>query len=450
LKHKPTISLRRHRLSGALAAAALVAGVSGVVFASAPAASADPEFTVVAVGSDTVQDVYNQFASDLGGTTLASYNATNPITGQTGDTITTIDATSGESCSFPRPNGSTPGLDDLEASIGGTVGSGATSPLPATGCIDIARSSSGPNAEGSGAAGGDYTGTNAIQFVPFGEDALTGAVGPSTGGTSFVAESHDAAGDEITTDTVATALPVATVDTFTVADLTDLFTDCEEVTVGTTVFWPFGDTVSGQTTQPTGSQRIDLYIPQEASLPTAPNSSATGKFWASTLGFNASIPPACDNTTIVNGPLAPTNDGGILFSVKESDGTAVATDEYGYAPFSIAQWISQSNGHDDRRHGAQLTDIVNSSGTQEAPTQVVAGTTELNPSFPITRLVYSVVSLSRLTNTNDVLNGLLDGTSSFICRDTAEIISYGFLPLNNQNTPGNTCGEITPALEAAP
>jgi hypothetical protein len=444
LKHKPLSSLRRNKLRGLIVAGVMVAGVGSLVLQTTPAL-ADPEFTVVAVGSDTIQDVYNQFAADLGGTTLASYNAVNPVSGAGGDTVTTINATSNVTCNFPRPNGSGPGTDDLENSIGGAVGSGGTSPLAGTGCVDIARSSGGPAAAGSGPAGGSYTGTNAMQFVPFAEDAVDGAYGPAVNGPSFVAQSHDAAGDTLTVNTVATALPVALVNQFTIQNLTDLFGSCKETTVGTQVFWPLGDNNTGQTTPPAGSQTIDLYIPQIGS--------GTEKFWASTTGFTAATPPPCDHTTIVAGNLSPTaadNPTGIIFTDEEHDGTNVATDPLGYAPFSIAQWISQSNGHSDRRHGAQLADIVNGASVQELPTKLVGSITEINPAFPVTRLVYSVVSLARLTNPNDVLDGLLNGSSSFVCQDTGQILSFGFLPMNNTNTPGNSCGEITAALEAAP
>jgi hypothetical protein len=447
LKLKPPTALRKYRVRGLVVAGVLVAGVGSLVLQTTPAL-ADPEFTFVAVGSDTIQDVYNQFASDLGGTTLASYNATNPVTAQTGDTITAINANSNESCSFPRPNGSTPGTDDLEASIGGTVGAGATSPLPATGCIDIARSSAPPNAPGTAPADGSYTGANAIQFVPFAEDAITGAYGPAAGGTTFTAQSNDAAGDTLSVMTQTTALPAAGVNDLSVANLSTLYSSCQEVTTANgQEFWPLGDTTAGQTTKPANAVQIDLYIPQEGS--------GTEKFWATTLGFTYNNPPACVFTTIQAGPLsvnATDNPNHIVFTDEEHDGTNVATDPNGYAPFSIAQWISQSNGHNDRRHGAQLTSILNAAtpAVQEAPTKLVNGITEINPSFPITRFVFSVVSLARLTNPNDPLDGLLNGSSSFLCQDTGQILSYGFLPMNNTNTPGNTCGEITAAYEAAP
>jgi hypothetical protein len=417
LKLKPPTG----KLRGLIAAGVMVAGVSSLVISTTTPAFADPTEQLVAVGSDTIQDVYNQFATDLGGNALGSYNATNPVTGAGNEIITPVDGTARVNCSFARPNGSTPGLGALENAIGGAT-TGGTAPLPAAGCVDIARSSAGPNTNG-GPATGNYTGSNAIQFVPFALDAVTGAIGPATGGTAFTAPTGDANGDTIPATTVATALPSA-VNSFTIADLTTLYKNCGTVTEGGVTFWPFQPNV----TQPANTQRIDLYIPQEGS--------GTEKFWATTLGFTFNAPPACVSPTIVNGALTSANDGGITVSVEEHDGTAVATDPLGYGPFSIAQWIAQSNGHNDRRHGAVLQNI-----NGIAPR---TGTGKLNTSFPVTRDVYSVVSLARLQNTSDPLHSLLDGTSSTICQDAAQISAYGF------GTIGAACGEIIPALTASP
>jgi ABC-type phosphate transport system substrate-binding protein len=413
LKLKPPTSLRKHKLRGLIAVGVMTASVSGVVVAQSAPAYADPTQTLVAVGSDTIQDVYNQFALDLGGNTLGSYNATNPVTGTANEIITPVDGAGGVSCSFARPNGSGPGQGALEQSLGQPE-AGGTAPLPQAGCVDIARSSSGPASSGIGS--GNYAGPNALQFVPFALDAVTGAIGPATGGVSFNAPTGT--GTTIPATTVATQLPAA-VGSFTQADLTTLYKNCGTVTEGGVTFWPFQSGV----TQPANTQRIDLYIPQLGS--------GTEKFWAQeTGGWTATTPAACVSPTIVNGALASDN-----VSIEEHDGTDVATDPFGYTPFSIAQWISQNNGHNDRRHGAALQDI-----NGIAP---LSGT-RLNTSFPFTRDVYSVVSLARLQNASDPIHSLLDGISSFVCKDGAQISSYGFAQL------GAACGEIIPSLTAQP
>ena len=177
MKLKPPTSLGKHKLRGLIAVGVMAAGVSSLVLTQTTPALADPTQTLVAVGSDTIQDVYNQFSTDLGGNALGSYNATNPVTGAIGENITPVDGTAAVNCSFARPDGSTNGLGALEQSIGGAETGGLT-PLPGAGCVDIARSSAGPNS--TGPASGNYTGTNAIQFVPFALDAVTGVTGPAT------------------------------------------------------------------------------------------------------------------------------------------------------------------------------------------------------------------------------------------------------------------------------
>jgi hypothetical protein len=447
--------MRKHRLRNLLTATAvIVAASSTVISMTAQIASADPQFTMVAVGSDTIQDVYNAFSANLGNTTLASYNATNPVSGATGDTLTYIDGTNNKTCSFPRPNGSGQGQEAMDASVGGPLpGTTALNPEPGVGCVDIGRSSSGPGT-GSVPNSGNYSGTNALQFVPFAEDAVDGAIGPSAGtagvGVTFTADANDAAGDHVSATTVATQLPLATVNMFTQANLTQLYDQCKETTVNGIVFWPLGDPNTGETTKPTGAQQIDLYIPQPGS--------GTAKFWAGVLGgFSLSSLPKCVFNTIQNGALSLTgssNPGGFTFLNEEHDGTDVATDPFGYAPFSIAQWIAQSNGHNDRRHGAQLVDLVDTSNVQQVPTATKFGATVISSTFPapFTRLVYSVVSLAPLTTAGTALNSFLDGTGSTICQSASTIISYGFSPLTgNANILGGaTCGEITGPLEAAP
>lgn len=410
MKLKPPTLLRKHRLRSLMTVGVMAAAVGGLALTTTPAL-ADPTVQLVAVGSDTIQDVYNQFGLDLGSNTLGSYNAVNPVTAVAGETITPVDATAAVNCSFARPNGSTSGLDALESAIGGAVGANGNSPLPTAGCVDIARSSSGPNTDGTPATG-NYTGANAIQFVPFALDAVAGSTGPATGGVV----------GGVTT--VATSVP-SVVGQLTVAQLTQLYA-CTPVTVGSVTLWPFGG--PNGTTVPPGDTRIDLYIPQEGS--------GTEKFWAKTLNFTYNAPPGCVSPTIVNGA-----DTGM--SVEEHDGTAVATDTFGYGPFSIAQWVAQSNGIDDRRHGAVLQSIASTpplcNGVMNTGQTACGGV-----AFPVTRDVYSVVSKARFDNTSDLLHNLLFGTNSTVCQDKATISHYGFALI------GTACGEEIPALTASP
>jgi hypothetical protein len=482
LKLKPLASLGRRKLRGLVVVGVMAAGVSGLVLQSTPA-MADPIEQYVAVGSDTVQDVFNQFSADFGTYTapstanfayssglLASYNATNPVTQAVGDDITPVDgsafgvsaanqvASGGAGCAFVRPNGSGPGLAALEYSMGdhsvvGSLTAGDETPaqadFPGPGCVDIARSSSAP--------GGPTPATNpaneSVQFIPFATDAVTGVTGPASGASG--SETIDG----ITAPYVNTAITQA--DKFTSADLVALYDSCQEVTEGGVTYWPYDGKTGPAADQPVGTTRIDLYIPQLGS--------GTEKFWASkTGGWNAATPSSCVFHNIQNGPLSDSTHGGTGptggYAVEEHDGTAVSTDQYGYGPFSIAQYYAQSvNNVDPRYHAAVLHDIngitpFNSTGT-------------LNTAFPFTRPVFAVVDQARITSTVNVtsgstvigtkpgtdfdaadfdagLNALLVGSSSKICADKGTIQYYGFALYSSgaAGTPaGDLCGEVVPS-----
>jgi hypothetical protein len=419
----------KSRLVTLVSAGALTMGLAGfgVVMTSGPAL-ADPTCQEVATGSDTIQDVMNQYAVDLGTNELCSFNAVDPVSGSQTTNIEYIKGLNATepavTCLEQRPNGSGAGQVGLRESINpSTTATPALSPAAPAGCIDIARSSSGPTSNTAGA----------LTFIPFAEDAVTGAIGPATGGV--------VQGINGPVTTVATAL--TTTNMFTATDLTNLYKNCTTVAEGGVTYWPFEVGV----TQPTGTQRIDLYVPQAGS--------GTLKFWAQELGFSATALPACVFQTIQQGTSSGT-------SVEEHNGTDVATDPDGYTPFSIAQWISQSvhtTGDPvdlDRRYGAVLQDIGGVSpftGTQ------------LNKAFPFNREVYNVVEGCRVDSTapnpltggacpagslDATLQAMLVGTGSSLCQDALSIINYGFaLLVNNTNEP-DTCGSIAPALRSQP
>ena len=64
MRLKPTRLSRSSRIRGAIAVGIGAVGLTGVLIAQTTPAIADPTVTLVAVGSDTIQDVYNQFALD--------------------------------------------------------------------------------------------------------------------------------------------------------------------------------------------------------------------------------------------------------------------------------------------------------------------------------------------------------------------------------------------------
>lgn len=410
-------SLRKHRVQALLATGAAVVGFAGLAFAQVPPAMADPTVTLVAVGSDTIQDVYNQFGLDESGNLLGSYNAVNPVTAAAHEIITPNDGTAGVGCSFVRPNGSGEGVANLRLAINpaSTNASKAVKPAAQQGCVDIARSSGGPDLPSV---------TGPLVYIPFALDAVAGSTGGTATGTAY---NYTYTGATDSTQHTVSVTPVATVittaDQFTLNDLKTLYGSCAPVTEGGITYDPTG-TISGDT-------KIDLYVPQAGS--------GTRSFWATTLVFNGTTLPSCVHDTIIGGPLA-TATGGV--PVEEHNGTPITSDPNGFGPFSIAQWISQRNGHDDRRHGAVLHNLAPCTTTTSCGTAVSPfsngnpATGSLNTNFPIVRDVYSVVSYTRVTTSTDPLFNLLNGQNSFLCTELSAIVSYGFA------TIGTNCGAV--------
>ena len=177
MKLKPPMG--RRALKGAVIAGTVIASISGLLLSQAPA-FADDTTIFVAVGSDTTQDVINQFALDLGGNTLGSQYATNQVSQAVHEVITpakearSADGTPNplaaqQNCSYDRPNGSGEGQAALRLSINPASAAappGGANP-PQQGCVDIGRSSSAP--------GSNASTTGQLIFIPFGLDDVTGA-----------------------------------------------------------------------------------------------------------------------------------------------------------------------------------------------------------------------------------------------------------------------------------
>lgn len=366
--------------------------LTGLAAAVPNHAFADPTNSYIAVGSDTTQDVIDQLSIDLAGNLLGSYDAVNPVTQNPHEIITPVRASATPTkCSFTRPDGSGEGLAALRKSINQSTSATQLAAPPQANCIDIGRSSSGP---GSNAAT-----TGSLVYIPFALDAVAGSTGPTSG-------------------TGATA--ITTADSFTLTDLVNLYKNCTNVTEGGVTYNP--------NTAATGQVQINLYVPQPGS--------GTRNFWASTLGFNNTTLPTCVHDHIVAGA-----DNGQ--PVQEHDGTAVSTDPNGFAPFSVAQWISQRNGHDDRRHGAVLHNL---NGTSPFNGTAASGT--LNTAFPITREVYNIVQFAKVSGSTADPNlvSMLVGPNSFLCQDSFTITGFGFGLLGSGTT--DACGSIANSLRA--
>ena len=160
--------------------------------------------------------------------------------------------------------------------------------------------------------------------------------------------------------------------------------------------------------------------------PLTPQSgSGTAKFWASTLGFSDTTLPTCvkrvntDSTPVV---------------VEEHNGTAI-DDAGDIVPFSIAQYIAQGNHASiASAFGVNVTErrgnvALGSIGGQ-APIRENGTTTVMNPSFPVTRSVFNVVS-SALVSPAGPIKSTFVGASSAVCQQSALIQSFGFQTLAN-------------------
>ncbi len=379
-----------------------MAGLAALAVGIAGPAAADPATTFVTVGSDTVQDVMNQFVSDEVPGLIGSWDAVNPVSGLAHEVITPK-----AGCNMTRPNGSGEGLAALRKSINPSTTAVQQALPPSPGCIDFSRSSSGPGANASV--------NGALQYVPFALDAVAVATGPAIAVTG-------------TDPAVATQITQA--DGFSLGSSTTpgtlikLYRDCAQVTVG-------GVTYDPNIPAATGTQQIHLYVPQAGS--------GTRNFWAATLNFSATTLPSCVHDTVV----------GTGAAIEEHNGTVFAQDPQALGPFSIAQFDAQSNGHNDRRHHVAIhsLSLAATGGTAVPPN--VGGS--LNSSYPITREVYTIVLRTKIVNTgagfNPTLAALLVGSGSQLCTDELTILSFGFATLDNSPL-GHTCGATTNDLRA--
>ena len=283
---------------------------------------------------------------------------------------------------FNRPNGSGNGQKALTASINPNT----TDKWPAgtgvdiTGQIDFARSSSGPS--------GSLPGSQ-LTFIPFARDAVTYAVSAASDFPRDIAKG-DASQDSIS--------PAP----FTLRNI-------------------YRGTVTTYTDANFQSVTIRPLLPQTGS--------GTRSFWIGQLGLT--------EANITAGGVA-TDLGN---TVQEHNGTFV-TGKGDIVPFSVAQYIAQGN------HGSLPTTVAERRGNIELGrigtikpfVPVDGGGIELNSAFPITRLVYNVVSTARLTGSGaaDVqLQQTFVGTSSSVCQAGATIRQYGF------GTIGDLCGNTT-------
>ncbi|SDZ45105.1 hypothetical protein [Herbiconiux ginsengi] len=362
--------------------ATVVAGLTfGLITAGASAANAEPVpsgfRTYAAVGSDTIQDVYNELSNTYF-TSIASYNAF------PAGTITTKSGIS----AFARPAGSGDGVKALSASWSTTSNTftnadGVTSPALQSGSIhavDIARSSSRPGT--SVAPGGS---TDKLVFVPLARDAVSVAIQ----GVGL------------------TGVPT----NFTTAELHAIF-------IGTSA----GNVTAGSgSTDPVYNKPGGGTITLHPELPQA--SSGTRSFFLKAIGQGADPIGAW-----VEQIGSPENNASTLGTAGD------------ISPFSVAQWNAQKAGLGDTITGApngstlKITS-VNSKATNLptglGDTSTIYGDLQSEPSSAVgtfARDVYSVVPTANYTGTlATLINSSLRDASHLVGGNPKYVVNdYGF------------------------
>lgn len=276
--------------------------------------------------------------------------------------------------SYIRPNGSGQGVQALSDSIQG--GTHKWNTVDVTGQIDFARASGFQGSSGTDLA-----------YIPFAVDAVTYAVNAGSDWARNIP--LGAAGGSTTSLT-----------------LYNIY-HCTKTTYGDSD----GNTVT-----------IHPLVPQSGS--------GTAKFWASTLGFSDTALPSC---------VKRVNTDSTPVGIEEHNGTTI-DDAGDIVPFSIAQYIAQGNHASiAQAFGTTVNErrgnvVLGSIGGQPALREV-GTTTVMNPSFPVTRSVFNVVSTSRITGSDPIVATFV-GAGSAVCSQTALIQKFGFQTVAN-------CGDTT-------
>jgi ABC-type phosphate transport system substrate-binding protein len=383
-------------LGAATVAAAITAlGAATPALADPPSGVTPKPTDVVGVGSDTVQNVMDQFSHDYNLNhsrgQLFSFDATNPTTGAMGDPIQLKSGSS--NCNIPRPDGSSLGITALENTKTTTGG------RP---CIDFARSS---RARAS-------TDPTTISFINLAGDA-----------ESYWTQPGSNAPKNLTT-----------------ADLTAIY-NC------TITRW---NQIPGNAG---GSKAtISVFLPQNGSGTRAFWLSAIGLTTpgscVSTSATRAGAAGANDNTLQENQGVAPilnANKANVI--IGGSIGKWIAEKFHSAKCGTIAQCFADpTNCHPTASqnlfgcdtHGTMVLNSIN--GTK--PTVGTGTGTVINPSFTatFTRLLFEVVNSPEGTIPANLKPYF--GPSGFTCNSatsTKDLKNYGFLKLPSGTSPGD-CG----------
>jgi hypothetical protein len=353
----------------------LAVGVAGTAMAD-PAAPSDT--ALVAVGSDTTQEVMNGLAAAI--PALANYNATG------GGTISTRTSTHTPCQTMQRPNGSTAGKAALQSAVGNQIASGggwSTTGAIRDGsllCVDVARSSSASfPAAPSGATSAAY------RRYEFATDAVSYAT--------------------FQNGTVQKKLAIF--------DLKRYYT--ANGTPGTAACF-----------------NKKPLIPQTGS--------GTRSFWATVMGVTDTLlsDPTVGSSGHWGTCVRDTTDGVIGSSAVLEEHNASTIDNKGIVPFSVAQWIAQSgNTITDVRGFATLGAIDWTAATGSTTTNAVSPLLMQTSFGSGTRTVYNFVSKEAAVSGyssgtanpvpfNPAVAATFEGATSAVCTNTAIIQKYGF------------------------
>ncbi|MFL6059921.1 MAG: hypothetical protein ACJ72E_01725 [Marmoricola sp.] len=269
---------------------------AGLIATTMTAATADPTRPYAAVGSDTIQDVWNGLSNDFGSVVpdVASWNAfpNPPATDLTTGNAYVQTKTNGNW--FIRPSGSGEGVKALSATWDTADHpshqypfSGSTAAVLSHEDVDFARSSGGP-----------ATGTG-LKYLPFARDAVSIAFKPS--------------------GTLTSGLNLTT------GQLTEIYSGVDNAADPVVTFSAQPSTAS--TVVSVNGVVVHPKIPQSGS--------GTRKFFLGAIGVSNTIGAEAPYITDPGLPAA----GGI----PENDGSQLTT-AGDLVPFSAAQWIAQANG----------------------------------------------------------------------------------------------------------
>jgi ABC-type phosphate transport system substrate-binding protein len=348
------------------------------------AAHSPAENDAVGVGSDTIQNVLDQFAADFNptvsatGTHLYSWDATNPLTGAIGDSI----PEKTDCSSIPRPDGSSAGITQLITFTKSTSG-----PF----CTNYARSSR----------------ARASTDPPF-----------APGGIAFV----DLAGDAVTWAAQATTNAPATL---TTAQLAAIY-NCTDTN------W---SQVGG------ANAPIHAFIPQSGSGTRSFFLSAIG-----VASPGSCVSDDSGNLQENEGVNPVLNDPNAIFPY--SIGKYIAEKFHSNLCFTKSTCAPNANGvvctHTPGKnlfgcdtHGTMALEQINGI----APTTGTGANTVINSSFPATfqRTVFEVVpydpaTTDHIPGATSPVGGVnlepLFGASGFVCTNTTaktDLRNYGFL-----------------------